>query len=246
MNMSKIPAKVFMVVEWEYVEGTPDSFDVVWPVWLDSRGNCLEVGLAATGVTKDVIFNSTMHEPGWTPKFSGDLFLLVSHIHDGNVGQEISLDGKLICNSIPAYGETEAFVTHEGMYGHEEDEPGHSHGGEEEEPGHGHGPHASDPPGHEEEPGHDHETSGHAYHVSSITQCTNIGKVTPGAKFLLKSYYNMTEHKAMKGHDGKEEKIMAIEFLHFARPKDEAIKDILAMKGGSLEKFTEHVRSLGD
>lgn len=153
------------------------------------------------------------------------------------------MDRKLVCSSVPAYGETEAFVTHEGMYGGD-------HGHEEAEPEHGHGPHAAQPlhedddPPHEGEGGHDHETSGHTYHVSSITQCVNIGPVAKGSEFLLNSYYNMTEHKHQKGHDGKDEPIMAIEFLHFARSREDALKDILAQGQPNLQAFTDTVRSL--
>ncbi|KAK4211008.1 hypothetical protein QBC37DRAFT_447197 [Rhypophila decipiens] len=232
MNMSDLPRSVYLVMEWEYIEGTPSGFDVVWPVWLDARGNCFETPLSKTGVTEAPVFNSTMLEPGYTVPFDSDLLLLVPHIHDGNVAQDIFMDGKLICTSVPAYGETEAFVTHEGMYGHE-----HEH--EEEEPAHEHGPHRT-----RKRQDHDHESSGHTYHVSSITQCANIGKVAKGSKFLLTSYYNMTEHKPMTGHDGKEEEIMAIEFLHFARPFDEAMKDIQSQGKPNLQSFVDTVRGL--
>ncbi|KAK3312677.1 hypothetical protein B0H66DRAFT_537761 [Apodospora peruviana] len=224
MNYAQDPRLVYLAMEWEYVEGIPDGFDIVTPVWLDVKGNCL-TDLPAPAGPNNMVFNVTMGAAGYSPNFTGELFLIVPHIHDGNTKQEVYIDGKLVCQNVPGYGETEAFVTHEGMYGHEHEhgeEPGHEHGGGEE--------------GH-----HDHGSDDHILHVSSITQCVNLGKVGPGNKITVASWYNMTEHKPMKDHDGSLEPIMGIAFLHFARPKDEVLKDILAMKGGSVEAFLARV-----
>lgn len=233
MNLSLRPRTVYLTMEWEYIPfPPPPSFDVIIPVWLDSRGNCFESSLEETGVLPNIpAFNSTMKPPGYVVPFDdGDLTLLVPHIHDGNTAQDIFMNGKLICRSVPGYGETEAFVTHEGMYGH---------GSEEDEEAHSHAPHRRQ--GHD----HDHESSGHIYHVSSITQCTDVGKIPKGSQFTLKSYYNMTEHRAMAGHNGKEEEIMAIQFLHFARPMEAAIKDILAQGQPDLQSFLDLVNGVG-
>lgn len=233
MNLSLQPRTVYLTMEWEYIPSPPPpSFDVIIPVWLDSRGNCFESSLEETGVLPNIpAFNSTMKPPGYVVPFDdGDLTLLVPHIHDGNTAQDIFMNGKLICRSVPGYGETEAFVTHEGMYGH---------GSEEDEEAHSHAPHRRQ--GHD----HDHESSGHIYHVSSITQCTDVGKIPKGSQFTLKSYYNMTEHRAMAGHNGKEEEIMAIQFLHFARPMEAAIKDILAQGQPDLQSFLDLVNGVG-
>jgi hypothetical protein len=233
MNESEEERTLNFYIEWEYVEGIPDGFDVAFPVWLDVKGNCLEsppnVG------PQDIIFNSTM-KYWWSPKFTGDLFLMVPHIHDGNTKQEIYMDGKMVCESIPAYGETEEFITHVGMFGHEKEKeaPGHEH--EHEEP-HEHPSEEKEKPGSE----HDHNSSDHVLHVSSISQCQNIGKVGPENKLTITSFYDMTKHTAMKDHDGELEKIMGIEFLYIAVPKEVAFKVIADQKPPSLQKFLERV-----
>jgi len=243
MNESELPQTVFLTMEWEYVDGVPDGWDVSVPVWLDVKGVCLN---EPTGVSpEDVVFNATT-KTGWTPSFTGDLYLMVPHVHDGNTKQELYLDGKKICESVSNYGESEDFITHVGMYGHEkeEKETDHEHedehgGGHEDEHGDGHG----DEHEHEEEPGshHDHSSSDHIMHISSISQCTNAGMIGPSNTLTLTSFYDMTQHTAMKDHDGELEPIMGIEFLHVARVKDEAVKDILAMIPPDLSKFFQRV-----
>lgn len=49
----------------------------------------------------------------------------------------------------------------------------------------------------------------------------------------------------MKDHEGEEEPIMAIQFLHFARPREEALRDIMASKPGNLAAFLEQVTRNG-
>ncbi|KAK3897270.1 hypothetical protein C8A05DRAFT_48048 [Staphylotrichum tortipilum] len=97
---------------------------------------------------------------------------------------------------------------------------------------------------HLEEDGHEHDhgSSEHIYHVSSITQCANVGKVVLGNRFTLASWYDLVQHAALVDHHGDPEPIMAIEFLYLARPQEEAIKDILAMKPGDLKSFQDQVR----
>jgi len=258
MNESELDRTVYLTMEWEYVEGIPEGFDVVIPVWLNVKGNCLNESM---GVGADeTVFNATTNT-GWTPQFSGDLFLLTGHVHDGNTKQEIYMDGKKICENLSRYGENEAFVTHVGMYGHEKNSHEHEHDEDGEEDGEHHhdegdeeggehhhdegdeegGEHHHDE-GDEEGSEHDHSSSDHIMHISSITECTNIGMISPKNKFTITSFYDMTLHPGMMGHDGEAEPIMGIEFLHIARPKDEAIRDIIARGQGDLASFQRAVR----
>jgi hypothetical protein len=229
MNLSQLPRPVYLAMEWEFVEGTPEGFDVVMPVWLDVKGNCLN---ETTGVVpKTPIFNVTMTS-GWSPKFTGDLLFMVSHIHDGNIKQEVYLDGKMVCQSVPRYGEKAEFVTHVGEFGHEKETkvPDHEHEHEHEQ---------------KEEPGskHDHGSDEHILHVSSINQCDNIGKVNPNSKLTISTFYDMSKHTAMKDHDGGLEPIMGIQFLHVALPRDVGLKYIKEMKAGDAQKFRDQVQS---
>ncbi len=117
MNLSPQVQTVNLVIEWEFIEGTPAGFDIVFPVWLDVKGNCLNEGLGINGTDK--IFTAK-GGAGWTSKITADLILMVPHIHDGNTKQEVYLDGQLACTSVPKYGESADFITHE--------EPGDGHG----------------------------------------------------------------------------------------------------------------------
>jgi hypothetical protein len=209
MNLSPTPRNVVLTIEWEYIPGIPTGFDVVFPIWLDVKGNCLNESTGVTAPAEPVF--TAKSATGWTVPHAGDLILMVPHIHDGNTNQQIFLDGKKVCENIPGYGETAEFVSHNEGGGH----------------------------------GHDHGTSEHTYHVSSITQCVNVGKVVPGNKFTITSSYDMKVHTPMKDHHGELEPIMGIEFLHLARPQEEGIKDILAMKNGDLDAFTRQVRGGG-
>ena len=211
MNEADFDRTVFVTMEYEYLEGTPEGFQVAIPVWMDVKGACLT---QPTGVgPENTVFQATS-KPGWSPNFSGDLFLAVGHVHDGNTKQELFIDGKKVCTNNPRYGESPGFITHVGMYGHGKDktkstDPGHEHEHEH---------------GHEEEPGHhDHGSSDHIAHISSVNQCKNLGMVGPSNTFTLTSYYNLTMHPGMEDHDGGLEPIMGIEYLFFARPKDEAV-----------------------
>ena len=205
MNTSPKAATVNLALTWEYIEGHPAGFDIVFPVWLDVKGKCLN---ETTGVADNELVFTAKSKTGWVSKTGGDLILAISHIHDGNTEQEIFMDGKPICKSIPAYGETADFVTHQESDGH----------------------------------GHDHGTSEHIYHVSSVTQCTNVAKVVPGSLFTITSSYDMKKHEGQKDHHGDPEPIMGIQFLHLARPWDEAMKDIAAAKNGDLQDFQDLVR----
>jgi hypothetical protein len=225
MNESQLPRVVYLTMEWEYMDGVLDGFDLAIPVWLDVQGNCLnETTKIGVGVN---VFNVSM-KSGWSPKFTGDLYRRSGHTHDGNVKQDVYLDGKIICENVPGYGESEGFIAHVGMYGHEKE-------GTQPDPDHDH-----DEP---EEPGreHDHNSSDHIMHISSITGCKNLGKIGPSNKITLTTVYNMTAHTPMDAPSGGLEPIMGIEFMHVARPKDEAMKDILAGKQPNNDLFIERV-----
>lgn len=214
MNESELNRTVYLTIEWEYLAGIPDGFDLDVPIWLDVKGDCPSE--AGPLVPKADVFNATRESP-WSPNFTGDLFLMTSHVHDGNIHQEVFLDGKMVCDSVANYGESAGYISHVGMYGHEME---HEHGGDDGEE--------------EGEPGseHDHGSDDHITHISSTTSCQNLGKIGPDSKLTLTSFYDMTKHPAMMGHDGDLEPIMAIEWMHMAlSPEDEAMKNILASKG---------------
>ena len=232
MNESEMDRPVFLTMEWEYLDGTPDGFQVAIPVWLDVKGACLN---QSTGVgPENTVFNATL-KSGWSPNFSGDLFLAIGHVHDGNTKQDMFIDGKQVCENKARYAETPGFITHVGEYGHEKEhssDPDHDPDHEEHEHEH---EHEHDEPGSE----HDHSSSGHIMHISSITQCQNLGMIGPSNVLTLTSYYNLTLHPGMESHDGGLEPIMGIEYLWIARPKDEAVKAWdSSTKKPDMSKFT--------
>jgi hypothetical protein len=194
MNENMEPRTVYLTMEWEYLDGIPDGFDLAIPVWLNYKGACMNESVPVD-YTQSAFSVTTKNT--WSPKFTGDLFLMQGHVHDGNMKQDIYLDGKKICSSVPSYGESPGFIS----YG----------------------------------------SNAHVTHISSMTECKNFGVVGPNNKFSLTSYYNMTEHAPEMKHDGGFEPIMAIEFLQFARPKDEVIKEILAAPNPDLQAFLNAV-----
>ncbi|KAK0752757.1 hypothetical protein B0T18DRAFT_314162 [Schizothecium vesticola] len=124
MNSATTPQSVHLVVEWEFLPAVHPAFDIVVPVWLDVKGNCLN---QSTGILPtDKVFTAKGPAAGWTSKVAGDLVLMVPHIHDGSTKQDVFLDGRLVCTNVPAYGETAEFVTHRAAGG-----GGHDHGGAE-------------------------------------------------------------------------------------------------------------------
>ncbi len=206
MNMDHHEKVVNLVMEWEYITGAPADFELVFPIWLDVKGPCLN---ETVGVGAEAQVFTAKGKSGWKSRHSGELILGVSHIHDGNTKQDIFLDGKLVCSSVPAYGETAEFVTHNEGDGH----------------------------------GHDHGEDEHTYHVSSITQCNNFAKVVPGSHVTITSDYDMKTYSGQLDHHGEPEPIMCIQFLYLARPRDEAMKDILASKNGDVQAFSDQVRA---
>jgi len=208
MNSDHHPKTVNLVIEWEYIPGTPADFDIATGVWLDVKGNCLS---EPTGVGPQNVTFTVKSSTGWTSRHTADILLMVSHIHDGNTKQEIFLEGNLVCESIPLYGETAEYVTHQTGESH-----GHDHGGDE-----------------------------HIYHVSSISQCTNVGKLVRGSRLSIQSHYDMELHVPQM-HNGGFEAIMAIQFVYVARPRDEAMRDILASKNGDYKAYEDQIaRNLG-
>jgi hypothetical protein len=124
MNMAPMPKPIVLTIEWEFIPGLPPTFDVVFPIWLDVRGNCLNESSGAKDT--DLIFTGKS-ATGWTSPHTGEVILMVPHIHDGNTNQTVFLDGKAVCETIPKYGETAEFVSHnEAGGGH-----GHDHGTDE-------------------------------------------------------------------------------------------------------------------
>lgn len=200
MNSSPDPQTVYFTAEWEFLPSVPEDFDFAVPLWLDVTGTC---GTSEVTVPDEEVFNVTM-SPEWSPKFTGDLYTMLGHLHDGGIKQDVFMDGKQICESVVNYGESEGYISGGDM----------------------------------SMSGHDHEKrqsmSAAMVHLSSITTCTNIGKIGPENKFSITAFYNMTEHPGMGAHGGGLQPVMGIEFLHVARPQEEVMKEILASNRSSI------------
>ena len=243
MNESEDARNASITMEWEFVPGIPANFLVTQPVWLDITGEC---GNSEKEVPEAPVFEFS--SLAWSPAITGDLIYTVGHLHDGGSKIELFKNGQLICNGVAAYGESEGFLTHVGLYGHEHDhkeEPEHEHEHEhehEEEPEHEHEheheheleeePEHEHEHEHEEEPAegepgshHDHSSGDHIEHVSSISPaCTNLGRVSEADKFAITAHYNMTAHQGMAGHHGGKEPVMGIFMLYLAGTPSEVNK----------------------
>jgi hypothetical protein len=128
MNSNLNPRAAVVTLEWEYVSAAAakaaGGFRSVRASFLDVDGAC-----GSFNNTSDVevpegmtVFKLQM-EPGWTANFTGDIITTFTHLHDGGVLLETIKNGKVVCSTIPGYGESPGFVdpmpvgTHD-MVGH--------------------------------------------------------------------------------------------------------------------------------
>jgi len=64
-----------------------------------------------------------------------------------------------------------------------------------------------------------------------MSACNNLGKISIGDSLDVTAFYNMSSHTPMLSHDGELHPVMGIAIMYTARPRDEAMKEILADKG---------------
>jgi hypothetical protein len=64
------------------------------------------------------------------------------------------------------------------------------------------------------------ELMGPMVHISSISNCTDMGKISKGDKFHIKANYDFTKHPGMKNSKGELDEIMGIAEMYIAVPQE--------------------------
>ena len=105
MNETEDPRDAVVTMTYEYIEGSPQDFYKLTPVWLDidSCGNSERPAFPNT------TFNYTM-DPPWTANFSGKLVALGGHLHDGGTHLDITKNNVTVCDSVATYGGSAGYV----------------------------------------------------------------------------------------------------------------------------------------
>jgi hypothetical protein len=221
MNESQDAREAYLLIDWEFVAASTPGFKGVTPIWMDVTGVCTNSSLAVTA--ESGVFEKAL-APEWTSDVAGEIITNFGHLHDGGTHLEVSVNGKLFCDHVAAYGEEPEFITHVGMFGqehgHEEGEAEHEHEEGEEEHEHGDGAGHEHRRRHDPDEGgqpHDHSTGEHIAHISSITQCHAAGRFEVGDKVGIKAYYDLKTHTAMPGHHGGLEPVMGISLLYLVK-----------------------------
>jgi len=57
-------------------------------------------------------------------------------------------------------------------------------------------------------------------HISSISECNDLGSTTPGDEWSLAAYYDTSKHSPMTNMDGSLEPVMGISLVYFAETMD--------------------------
>jgi Stress up-regulated Nod 19 len=106
MNENMQDKQVYLTMTYDFVDGHPEDYDSVRPVWFDVA-QCLTSEWPAPYNDG----NYTIPSMTWKANFDGDIIGAIGHLHDG--GQRISLDvdGKRVCNSDASYGTSPEFVS---------------------------------------------------------------------------------------------------------------------------------------
>ncbi|KAK1759558.1 hypothetical protein QBC47DRAFT_292019, partial [Echria macrotheca] len=204
MNEANQTREVFVTVDWEYVPSPSADFQVITPVWLDVNGTCFEHGSEVEVPVNQTTFSLVMN-PAWTSPFAGEVVEIMSHLHDGGQDVLVYKNGGVVCNAKARYGERPGYVSPGDHSDHHHDDDDHDH----------------DDHDHEHHGGHDsvntlqkrHEDR---VHISSISGCTNVGRIEVGDKWSVTAEYNLTRNMPMM-MGGHYEPVMGISVLFVAK-----------------------------
>jgi len=99
MNMNAGAKTVYLTMYYDLVDGHPQGFQEIKPVWFDvAQCGTSEV----SGRTPNAKF--TIDAGAWVANFDGEILHAGGHLHDGGVELDLVADGKVVCRSIPTYG----------------------------------------------------------------------------------------------------------------------------------------------
>jgi len=93
--------QVYLTLTFEYTPGKPASLKSVKPLWMDAQ-NCQAPSSEIEPPKDKKIF--TLESQPWSAPADMDLLTTVGHMHDGATHLEISVNNKLVCNSVAQYG----------------------------------------------------------------------------------------------------------------------------------------------
>lgn len=105
-NDSHDTKQVYLTLTFEYIPGKPAGYKAVKPLWMDAQ-SC-DAPSSEIEPPKDKKIFSLESKP-WVSPIDGNLLTTVGHMHDGATHLEITLNGKLVCNSVATYGGDKAY-----------------------------------------------------------------------------------------------------------------------------------------
>jgi hypothetical protein len=106
MNENMQDKVVYLTMTYDIVDGNPEDYDNVKPVWFDVA-QCLTSEWPAPYNNGSYTVPSTT----WVANVEGDVLGAIGHLHDGGQRVTLDVDGKQICSSDAAYGEKPEFVS---------------------------------------------------------------------------------------------------------------------------------------
>jgi hypothetical protein len=203
MNENREDKVVYLTITYDYVDGRPEGFSNFRSIWLDvAQCGTSEVRPPKQSGQFDV-------SQDWTANLNADILGAGGHLHDGGTHLTISVDGKVVCDSVASYGVTPA-------------ENGTAAGGGMNPGGMGgmaamgrmvqslqrlaqtEGLAPLDGPGH----------MAGKEHINKMSPCPGptmgAGKVVKGQKWKITGYYDYDRHGGMKNANNMQSNVMGI------------------------------------
>lgn len=112
MNETPDPTSVYIIVTYEYVPKSPQSFRNVKAVWLDVGEMC---GDSEIPVPDDAAIFKAHMDPAWTSSIAGEIMLAAAHPHDGGIDVKIAKESDYVCISTATYGGRKGYVESNGL-----------------------------------------------------------------------------------------------------------------------------------
>jgi hypothetical protein len=208
MNMNNEAKPVYLTIYYDYVEDHPKHFDEIKPVWLDAF-QCMTSELSGRTANAKFDFASSP----WITNFEGEVLGAGGHLHDGGTHLDLHVDNKLVCKSEPTYGSDEQAlaraeisklggippalpnVTTTTPAAPKAGAGGHAHGSQ---------------------------------HIIAMSICADnkagtkdlplsplgVNKLVKGQSWVLKAYYDYTQHAGMKSNSGGMSTVMGISIMY--------------------------------
>jgi len=111
MSESAQDQQVFIVMRYEYVEGTAAAgYAESQIAWLDATGCGASSVPAKTG-------KYSIASPGWKSTLNGKMRFAAGHVHDGGTHADVTLNGKVVCTSKMLYARKPEFISAPGAGG---------------------------------------------------------------------------------------------------------------------------------